>query len=176
MIKKKSVNEFKNNTKAPPVKGGVSRAERAVWITALSCGVFIFICFFSYLIRQIFFPEGTSPAILAVLVSLCSLIPLIIYKPLKKRLPRLAFVLLCIYAALALFFCVTFFIHLWDTWFFPPADSALAELDDDAVLLVFGSKIIGAEPAKPLAYRLNKAIEILNAKPDMLCIVSGGQG
>jgi len=174
MLKNKKTSEIIK--KAPPKKGGAVPAEKAVWITALFCGIFIFICFFSYLIRQMFFPEGKSPAILAILVSVCAALPLAVYKPLKRKLPRTAFVLLCIYTALALFFCITFVVHLWDTWLFPAADSPLSEIEDGAVLIVFGSKILGDRPAKPLAYRLNKAIELIKEKPDMLCIVSGGQG
>ena len=90
------------------------KGERAVRIMGYLCGIFIFVLFFSYFIRQFIFPEGISPRVLAILVSCASAVPLIIYPFLKMRLPRLVFSLMCIYTALALFFCVTFVIHLWD--------------------------------------------------------------
>ncbi len=152
------------------------KGERAVRITGYICGIFIFVLFFSYFIRQFIFPEGVMPRILAILVSCASSFPLIIYPLLKKRLPRFAFALLCIYTALALFFCVTFVIHLWDTFFFPEPDAGINEIDDGAVILVFGSKIQGDQPARPLAKRLDRAAEILLSRPDTFCIVSGGQG
>lgn len=152
------------------------KGEPLVRITGYICGIFIFALFFSYFIRQFIFPEGTSTRVLAILVSCASSLPLIIYPFLKKRLPRLAFTLMCIYTALALFFCVTFVIHLWDTFFFPAPDAEISEIEEGAVILVFGSKIQGAQPARPLAKRLDRAAEILHARPDTFCIVSGGQG
>ncbi len=152
------------------------KGEPIVRITGYICGILIFVMFFSYFIRQFIFPEGVMPRTLAVLVSCASSLPLVIYPLLKKYLPRLAFVLLCIYTALALFFCVTFVIHLWDTFFFPAPDAEISELDDGAAVLVFGSKIQGTQPARPLAKRLDRAAEILHARPDTFCIVSGGQG
>ncbi|MBQ5808437.1 MAG: hypothetical protein IIW21_01625, partial [Clostridia bacterium] len=86
----------KRNTKN--IKG-----ESIVRIAGYACGILIFVLFFSYFIRQFFFPEGTSPRVLAILVSCASSLPLIIYPMLKKILPRLAFVLLCVYTVLALF-------------------------------------------------------------------------
>lgn len=152
------------------------KGERAVRITGYTCGIFIFVLFFSYFIRQFIFPEGVSPRVLAILVSCASAVPLIIYPFLKKRLPRLAFSLMCIYTVLALFFCVTFVIHLWDTLFFPDPDAEITDIEDGAVILVFGSKIQGTQPARPLAKRLDRAAEILLIRPDTFCIVSGGQG
>ena len=152
------------------------KGERAVRIMGYLCGIFIFVLFFSYFIRQFIFPEGVSPRVLAILVSCASAVPLIIYPFLKKRLPRLTFSLMCIYTVLALFFCVTFVIHLWDTLFFPDPDAEITDIEDGAVILVFGSKIQGTQPARPLAKRLDRAAEILLARPDTFCIVSGGQG
>lgn len=152
------------------------KGELAVRITGYVCGIFIFVLFFSYFIRQFFFPEGVSTRVLAILVSCASLLPLIIYPILKRFVPRLAFILLCIYTALAVFFCVTFVIHLWDTLLFPAPDAEISEIDDGAVILVFGSKVQGTMPARPLAKRLDRAAEILLARPDTFCIVSGGQG
>ncbi len=152
------------------------KGERAVRITGYICGIFIFALFFSYFIRQFIFPEGVMPRILAILVSCASSLPLMIYPFLRKRLPRFAFVLLCIYTALALFFCVTFIIHLWDTFFFPVPDAEISEIDEGAAILVFGSKIQGALPARPLQKRLDRAAEILISRPDTFCIVTGGQG
>ena len=163
--KNKTKNKAKNNI-----------GKLAVHILGYTCGIFIFILFFSYFIRQFVFPEGVSPRVLAILVSCASSLPLIIYPFLRKLLPRLAFVLLCIYTVLALFFCVTFVIHLWDTFFFPAPDAEINEIDDGAVILVFGAKVQGTQPARPLAKRLDKAAEILHARPDTFCIVSGGQG
>ncbi|MBE6640007.1 MAG: YdcF family protein [Ruminococcaceae bacterium] len=169
---KKLKTKTANKKSLPPkIKG-----EKTVRITGYICGTVIFLMFFSYLLRQFVFPEGTSPRILAVLVSACSLLPLLIYPFLRKKTPRLAFILLCVYTALALFFLVTFVIHLWDTLLFPAPDASIDELDNGAILLVFGSKVQGTNPARPLAKRLDRAAELMEARPDLICIVTGGQG
>lgn len=45
----------------------------------------------------------------------------------------------------------------------------------DAVI-VLGCQVRGEEPSSMLAYRLNAAIEVLDANPSAICVVSGGQG
>lgn len=163
--------KLKNAAPTAKIKG-----EKAVRITGYICGAIIFLLFFSYFLRQFVFPEGATTRIFAAAVSACALLPLLIYPLLKRRLPRFAYGLLCIYTALALFFCVTFVIHLWDTLFFPAESAEASELEDGAVVLVFGSKIQGTQPAPPLKKRLDMAVAVLNARPDLICIVAGGQG
>ena len=152
------------------------RAGRVLWGAAFVMGLFIFLTFFSYLIRQCFFPEGRSAVVIASAVSVCALLPLLVYRPLGARKPRVALVLLSLYCLFALFFCVTFAIHLGQTCLFPEPDSDETLLSADAVLIVFGSKVNGTQPARPLACRLDRAIGLLEAHPGLLCVVTGGQG
>lgn len=42
--------------------------------------------------------------------------------------------------------------------------------------MVLGAQVRRSGPSLVLRYRLDKAIDYLNANPDTLCIVSGGQG
>jgi len=152
------------------------KGERLISTLGYALGAGVFLMFFLYMLRQFIFPEGTSAMALAVLVGLCALIPLIVDPFLYKRLPRLAFALMCGYLAIAIIFTATFIIHLWDTVLFPEKSAEISELDEGGILIVFGSKIQGSRPARPLAKRLDVAIEIMRERDDVICIVTGGQG
>ena len=45
-----------------------------------------------------------------------------------------------------------------------------------AVILVLGARVREGEPSRLLANRLDTALELLNAWPEALCVLSGGQG
>lgn len=47
---------------------------------------------------------------------------------------------------------------------------------DVDVLIILGAQVKEDRPSLVLGYRLDKAIEYMNAHPDVVCIVSGGQG
>lgn len=49
-------------------------------------------------------------------------------------------------------------------------------LDDPHAVIVLGCQVKGDTPSSMLAYRLIAAAEVLNAHPDAVCVVSGGQG
>ena len=154
----------------------LGRGEKLLFGCSVFLGVFIFVIFFAYRIRQLMFSEGLSAALLADLLCVFSLLPLFFYRPLREKRKRLALVLLWIYFLLALFFFVTFAIHVFQTVVFPPEDTPLSSLPADSVVLVFGAKITGSGPGVPLRRRLDAACDLLRALPDAVCIVSGGQG
>ncbi|MBQ7171404.1 MAG: YdcF family protein [Clostridia bacterium] len=177
MKEKKKVRPFpdgRENRKKE--RAPLGRGEKILFGCCVFLGVFIFVLFFAYRIRQFIFSEGLSAALLADLMCLFSLLPLFCYRPLRKKREKLALVLLWIYFFLALFFFVTFVIHVFQTVIFPPADTPLSELSADPVILVFGAKITGAGPGVPLRRRLDAACELLSSFPDAVCVVSGGQG
>ena len=43
-------------------------------------------------------------------------------------------------------------------------------------LIVLGAKVNGFEPSATLSYRLDKAVEFHNENPDIMIVVTGGQG
>ena len=49
-------------------------------------------------------------------------------------------------------------------------------IDDTRAVIVLGCQVKGDTPSSMLAYRLIAAEEVLNAHPDAVCVVSGGQG
>ena len=52
----------------------------------------------------------------------------------------------------------------------------LPDTADTAVLLVLGASLYGSQVSRTLALRLDAALSILRARPDLPVIVSGGQG
>lgn len=48
--------------------------------------------------------------------------------------------------------------------------------DNPDLVIVLGCQVYGYNPSTELKSRLNKSIGILNKYPDLICIVSGGQG
>ena len=59
----------------------------------------------------------------------------------------------------------------------PVIIAAQGDSDDDApYLVVLGCGINGTEPSLALVYRLNAALNYLQAHPDAIAVVSGGQG
>lgn len=49
-------------------------------------------------------------------------------------------------------------------------------LQGNETLVVLGSQVKRSGPSAMTRYRLNAAIEVLNRYPDMICVLSGGQG
>lgn len=49
-------------------------------------------------------------------------------------------------------------------------------LDDPKAVIVLGCQVRGETPSSMLAYRLIAAEEVMNAHPNTVCVVSGGQG
>lgn len=49
-------------------------------------------------------------------------------------------------------------------------------VEEPKVVIVLGCQVRGEEPSSMLAYRLIAAIEVLEANPEAVCVVSGGQG
>jgi uncharacterized SAM-binding protein YcdF (DUF218 family) len=55
-------------------------------------------------------------------------------------------------------------------------DAEIEDPDSIDVLIVLGSGVWGTEPSPQLRLRLETALDVINANPDMTVIVSGGQG
>ena len=55
-------------------------------------------------------------------------------------------------------------------------EASTAPDDRETVIVVFGCRTYGYDPSKSLKMRLIEAKKLLDAMPDALCVVSGGQG
>ncbi|MBE6537912.1 MAG: YdcF family protein [Ruminococcaceae bacterium] len=143
------------------------------------CSAFMFINYFSYLIKLFIWSEGTLPYIVAVLVTL--LLPLFIFlhkkgvfaKIFGKAYPFLR----SIYAFGLAFYTVSFI--LLCGYILAAEHNAVdtATLPENTYVVTLGAKVeASGEPGKILRRRLNTTFDILSSREDLKCIVSGGQG
>ena len=154
----------------------MNKADRTLTVLYAIFGSFSFICFFSYLIKLIFSPEGTLATASAITVCAVVALPFIFRKPLRKLTRKAYPALKCVLCAGFVFFTLTF---CFMTVFLFASDKS-AEPDSftgDTVFLVFGSKVESdGAPSTVLADRLDRVAEAMKRTPGSVCIVSGGQG
>ena len=111
-------------------------------------------------------------------------LPLIFAKKLKKALGRgfraaqtVFTSLLCVYlATLIAFWCYIGFDSAKNAEGYAVSASALGDTGADTLIVVFGCRTNADGPGKTLELRLDEAVKLMNALPDALCVVSGGQG
>ena len=138
-------------------------------------GIFTVICFASYLLKLIIFPEGAFPLFITVTVILGVTLPFLLRKFLRSRLKKLYLYIKILMSCAMVFYTVTFailvgYIHL------SPSAEPTADSSRENVYIVFGAKVNPDGPAKTLASRLDVAVEVMQKDPSAVCIVSGGQG
>lgn len=140
-------------------------------------GAFALVCYGSYLIKLILFPEGALPLLSVFIVFLGVTVPVLLRKHIRRLTGRAYIVLKSVFCAALCFYMVTFSM-MCAMIYLPSADElAPADLPSDTVFVTFGAKIgEDRSPGKPLARRLQKTAELMKACPGSICIVTGGQG
>ena len=157
-------------------KPAAERVDRALSVLAFIFGAFTFLVFGTYFVKITVFPEGTLPVVACVLVFAGLLIPLLFRRQFRKLLKKLYVPAKAIYTFVLAAFCVSF-IAFCVFIFAGGEETPYEELPDNTVVVVFGAKVKATgSPGTPLARRLHKAKEILDARPDTVCVVSGGKG
>lgn len=140
---------------------------------------FMFINYFSYLIKLFIWSEGTLPYIVATAVVLLLPIMILLHrkKVLQKLFKRVYPFVRSIYAIGLLFYAVSF-IFLCGYIFAQEHNAPeLSELPENTVVLTLGAKVeASGAPGKVLKRRLDTTYKMLSEREDLLCIVSGGQG
>ncbi len=141
--------------------------------------VFMFINYFSYLIKLFIWSEGTLPYIAAFTVVFVLPLVLFLHKKgiLQKIFGRIYPFFRSLYAFALAFYAVSFI--LLCGYIFSQESNALpiSELPENTVVLTLGAKVeaTGA-PGKVLRRRLDTTYKIMTEREDVVCIVSGGQG
>lgn len=157
-------------------KSGASRLDSFLTVLGFVCGVFTLVCYGSYFIKIMIFPEGTLPIVACLLVFVGLFVPFLARRFWRRLLKRAYVPLKAVYSFVLLFFAVSF-ISMCIFVLVPRSETPYTELPKKTVVVTFGAKV-GANgyPGRPLARRLQKTLDILEACPDALCIVSGGKG
>lgn len=138
-------------------------------VTIIS-GIFILICYSVYLIISISQNSDAITVILAVTVMTLTLIPIVFIKKIQTWLKIIFCIGMCFYMISFMLFCVYIFADVNDGEFV----DAIA-VENDILVMVYGCRTY-ERPSKALRERLDAALELLNAYPDSICVVSGGQG
>lgn len=146
-------------------------------IIYIVCGFVGFLSYFMYFTKQFIWYEGTLPFAVAIAGCLVAGIPVFFRKFFEKHLPKKLFkVLENIFAWGMLFYSVTFIALAVFIFSARGLQAEVEDLPQDTAFVVFGSKINGENPSSVLKKRLNKTIEYMEALPDSICVVTGGQG
>lgn len=154
----------------------ISRIDSFLSVLGGICGVFALVCYGSYFVKIVIFPEGTLPLVACLLVFVGLLVPFFSRKLLRRGLKRAYIPLKAVYSFVLLTYALSF-IAMCIFVLVPRAETPYADLPERTVVVTFGAKVKSdSVPGRPLERRLKKTLEILEACPDALCIVSGGKG
>ncbi len=140
---------------------------------------FIFINYFSYLIKLFIWSEGILPYIVAFTVV--TIIPLVLWLHKKGILQKIfgkVYPFLRSFYALGLAFYAISFIFLCGYIFSRESNALpLSELPENTVVLTLGAKVeaTGA-PGKVLRHRLDTTYRMMEEREDLIAVVSGGKG
>lgn len=157
-------------------ESAVSRFDSILTVVGLICGVFTLICYGSYFVKIMIFPEGSLPIAACLLVFAGLFVPFFARRFWRRLLKGAYIPLKAVYSFVLLFFTVSF-ISMCVFVLVPRSETPYEQLPDKTVVVTFGAKVgANSTPGRPLARRLQKTLDILEACPDALCIVSGGKG
>ncbi len=142
-------------------------------LIALYYGVYLMFCIFGL--------DSQGMAVFAVLVIACVTLPVVFYNSLRRLLGRAFYVVNIIFAALMIFYILTvafFWCYIgFNSAKTPEKLAGVIEGNgENCVVLVFGCRTYGYTPSLTLKNRLESAYELLEALPEAVCVVSGGQG
>ena len=119
---------------------------------------------------------GQNSMPVSALVLFCVLAPpalcLLFGRRLKKRLPRLYSALRGAYIFIGALYSVSFIV--FSVWV-SAGTNASEDVEAD-VYIVLGSRAKGWEPSWSLKLRLDRSLELLNAHPDSVAVLTGGRG
>lgn len=140
---------------------------------------FMFINYFSYLIKLFFWSEGVLPYIAAFGVVI--LLPLILYLGKRgiwgKMFGKIYPFLKTVFAFGIAFYTVSFVCLC--TYIFAQEHNSpkVSDLPENTYIITLGAKVeSNGAPGKILKRRLDTTYNLLSAREDLMCIVSGGQG
>lgn len=142
-----------------------------------ACGLFGFVAYFSYFLKLFIWPEGTLPWIVAILGIIVAGVPVFFRKWFENHLPKKLFKFLeNLFAYGMLFYTVTFIALSVYIFSASSLQTEVTDLPEDTVFIVYGAGLREDKPGTVLRRRLDKTVELMNEKPQSICIVSGGKG
>ena len=148
-------------------------------VTIILGSAFMFINYFSYLVKLFIWSEGTLPYIVAFTVVIVLPLLILMHKKgfLQKIFGNIYLFLRSLYAFGLIFYAVSF-IALCGYIFSEESNALpLSELPENSVILTLGAKVeANGAPGKVLRRRLDTTYKMLSEREDLTVIVSGGKG
>ena len=162
----------------------MKKAEKILFAVTIAASALISLYYLIYLILCLAGFDAVGMVLFALLVIALVSLPVIFRRQLKKLLERafrplhIIFTsLLCVYlVSLAAFWCYIGFDAAKSSEGYVAASAVNGDTGAGTVIMVFGCHTNGYTPGSTLKLRLDEAYRLLDALPDSICIVSGGQG
>ncbi|MCI8387635.1 MAG: DUF218 domain-containing protein [Clostridiales bacterium] len=153
-------------------------------IITLSAAGIVSLYFAVYLVLCLLGFDLYRMSLIAIFVIACVTLPIILHEQLKKLFKGAFHVLhiiftslLCVFiVTLAAFWCYIGFDSQKNSDGYTISASAIGDTGVGTAIMVYGCHTNGYTPGVTLKLRLDEAYNLLNALPDSICVVSGGQG
>ncbi len=153
----------------------------------VALSVFVLLCYVPYLALVIINGEALFPCFIAFSVVVAALVPMLLFVKYDAKLCKPLRVLRIIYICGMAFYFVTFsafFAYIGISSLNGAEEAVKTFAAEDVtstkpsrdVIIVFGCRAYGYRPGIHLKNRLEAAVTLLEARPDAVCVVSGGQG
>ena len=145
---------------------------------------FVLVCYLPYLCLVLVNGESFFACFIPFCVVAAASIPAFLFVKYRDRLNRFWRIVRIIYIAGMCFYAVTFtlfsaYIGVCSAIGADEAAQTFAEADGDGngdIIIVFGCRTYGYTPGQQLRSRLDTAYKLLEALPESVCIVTGGEG
>ena len=160
------------------------KLNKVIDVAAVAAAAIISLYYFVYLVLCLIGYDLRIMSLFALAVMAVMILPVVFRKKLKAKLGGAYFPLKLIFTILTILYIISVVIF----WCYIGLDArrdaarntaAGESFHDDGrgtVVVVFGCHTDGYTPGPTLKLRLDEAAELLEALPDAICVVSGGQG
>ncbi len=144
---------------------------------AVVLGAFVFVCYISYFIKLLIWPEGAFPLCVCIVVMMLSAVPVIFHSKLSALIPSKIFAALkYTYLLAAAFYTITFALLTVYIYSTVGAEQGSEDVTEDTVIIVYGAGLReDGTPDRALQKRLDKALALAGEKSPYI-IVSGARG
>ena len=160
------------------------RLNKVIDIAAVAAAVIISLYYFVYLVLCLAGYDLRIMSLFALAVMAVMILPVVFRKKLKANLGGSYFALKLTFTILTILYIISVVIF-WcyigldarrDAASYTAAAESFHDDGSGTVVVVFGCHTDGYTPGPTLKLRLDEAAELLEALPDAICVVSGGQG
>ena len=153
-------------------------------IIMLIFSAFVLICYLPYLGLVLVNGESFMACFIPFAVVVAASVPTALFLKYREKLGKFLKALRIVYIAGMCFYALTFtafsiYIGICSSVGAAEASETFAEADgtgEGDIIIVFGCRTYGYTPGKQLQSRLDTAQKLLEALPEAVCIVSGGEG